>query len=78
MGTVGTALCAGVYPLATTVGDCRQANKEDALPGMLSVYVTLEVFLLLSARNPSPNRSVIAIAAWASFAQGAAMAVLAS
>jgi len=31
---------------------------------MLSLYVTLGVFLLLATRNPSANRSLIAFAAW--------------
>jgi hypothetical protein len=32
--------------------------------------------LLLAARNPSANRSVIAFAAWSSFAHAAVMAVM--
>jgi uncharacterized membrane protein YoaK (UPF0700 family) len=44
---------------------------------MLSIYVTLGVFLLLAARNPLANRSLIAFTAWSSFAHGAVMAVLA-
>jgi hypothetical protein len=44
---------------------------------MLSLYVTLGIFLLLAVRNPSANRSVIAFAAWSSFAHGAVMAVMA-
>jgi len=47
------------------------------LPMMLSLYVTLGIFLLLAARNPSANRSVIAFAAWSSFAHAAVMAVMA-
>jgi len=43
---------------------------------MLSLYVTLGVFLLVATRNPSENRSVIAFAAWSSFAHGAVMAVM--
>lgn len=35
---------------------------------MLSVYVTLGVFLLFASRNPSANRSLIAFTAWSSFA----------
>jgi hypothetical protein len=42
---------------------------------MLSVYVTLGVFLLLAARNPSANRSLIAFTAWSSFAHAALMAL---
>jgi hypothetical protein len=43
----------------------------------LSLYVTLGIFLLRAARNPSANRSVIAFAAWSSFAHAAVMAVMA-
>jgi len=74
---LGLLFLAGVYPLVTSVRDGWQANKEDALPMMISLYVTLGVFLLLAARNPSANRSVIAFAAWSSFAHGGVMAVMA-
>ena len=74
---VGLVFSAAIYPLVTSVRDGWQANKEDALPMMLSLYVTLGIFLLLAARNPSANRSVIAFAAWSSFAHAAVMAVMA-
>jgi hypothetical protein len=74
---LGLLFVAGVYPLVTSVRSGWQSNKEDALPMMLSLYVTLGIFLLLAARNPSANRSVIAFAAWSSFAHGAVMAVMA-
>jgi uncharacterized protein DUF6632 len=74
---LGLLFVAGVYPLMTSVRSGWQANKEDALPMMLSLYVTLGIFLLVAARNPSANRSVIAFAAWSSFAHGAVMAVMA-
>src|ERR1700693_1712026 len=73
---VGLLFTAAIYPVVTTVRDGWQANKEDALPMMMSLYFTLGIFLLLAARNPSANRSVIAFAAWSSFAHGAVMAVL--
>ena len=44
---------------------------------MLSLYITLGIFLLLAARDPSAHRSVIAFAAWSSFAHGGIMAVMA-
>jgi len=73
---VGLVFSAGIYPLVTSVRDGWQANKESALPMMLSLYVTLGIFLLVATRNPSENRSVIAFAAWSSFAHGAVMAVM--
>ena len=65
---VGLLFLAGVYPLVELRG-------EEALRMMLSVYVTLGVFLLLASRNPSANRSLIAFTAWSSFAHAALMAV---
>jgi hypothetical protein len=50
-------------------------RQEPTLAMMLTVYATLGIFLLLAARNPSANRSLIAFTAWSSFARGAVMAV---
>jgi uncharacterized protein DUF6632 len=66
---VGLLFSALVYPLMMFV------SQEPALAMMLSVYVTLGVFLLLAARNPSGSRSLIAFTAWSSFAHAALMAV---
>ena len=55
-------------------------NESDSDYGddmMLSLYFALGIFLLMAVRNPSANRSLIAFAAWSSFAHGAVMAVLA-
>jgi hypothetical protein len=43
---------------------------------MLSLYVALGIFLLIAERNPSAHRSLIAFAAWSSFAHAAAMSIL--
>jgi hypothetical protein len=69
---VGLLFSATVYPLILFV------RQEPALSMMLSLYVTLGIFLLLAARNPSTNRSLIAFTAWSSFAHAALMAVQAS
>src|SRR6266403_6373846 len=66
---VGLIFSGLVYPLTMFV------RQEPALAMMLSVYVTLGIFLLLAARNPSANRSLIAFTAWSSFAHAALMAV---
>ena len=71
LSLVGMLFLALVYPLAIFM------RQEPALAMMLSVYVTLGIFLLLAARNPSANRSLIAFTAWSSFAHGAAMTVMA-
>jgi type II secretory pathway component PulM len=69
---VGLLFSAVVYPLVTSFW---QANQADALPMMLSLYVTLGIFLLLAARNPLDHRSLIAFTAWSSFAHAAVMTV---
>ena len=69
MVVVGLIFSTLVYPLTMFM------RQEPALAMMLSVYVTLGVFLLLAARNPSANRSLIGFTAWSSFAHAALMAV---
>src|SRR5271167_3678989 len=64
---VGLLFLAFVYPLMMFV------RQEPALAMMLSLYVTLGVFLLMAARNPAANRSLIAFTAWSSLAHAALM-----
>ena len=67
LGLVGVLFLALAYPMAIFV------RQEPALSMMLSLYVTLGVFLLLAIRNPPANRSLIAFTAWSSFAHAALM-----
>jgi hypothetical protein len=64
---VGLLFAALIYPLMMFV------RQEPALSMMLSLYVTLGIFLLLAARNPSANRTLIAFTAWSSFAHAVVM-----
>ena len=64
---VGMLFSALAFPMVMFV------RQEPALSMMLSIYVTLGIFLLLAARNPSANRSLIAFTAWSSFAHAALM-----
>lgn len=82
---VGLLFSAVIVPMVIMVGIVLQPHNESALPiaidtanevMMLSLYATLGVFLLLAARDPSAHRSVIAFAAWSSFAHAAVMAVM--
>ena len=66
---VGLLFCAGVYPMIL------MAKQDPALAMMMSLYVTLGVFLLLASRDPSSHRSLIAFAAWSSVAHAAVMGV---
>jgi len=65
---VGLFFLSNVYWLVTL-------REEETLQMMLSIYVTLGVFLLLAARNPSSHRSLIGFTAWPSLAHAAVMAV---
>lgn len=69
----GLLFLAGVIPLATSLLDGQRSN--DIVPMFLSVYVTLGVFLLIAARNPSEHRSLVLFAAWSSFAHAVVMLV---
>ena len=66
---VGLLFCGAVYPLVL------MARQDPALAMMMSLYATLGVFLLLASRNPSAHRSLIAFAAWSSFAHATVMGV---
>lgn len=67
LGLVGLLFLALTYPMLMFV------RHEPALSMMLSLYVTLGIFLLLAIRNPSANRSLIAFTAWSSFVHAALM-----
>jgi hypothetical protein len=71
---VGLLFTLGVYPLIGSLRHPADSDSGDTM--MLSLYVTLGVFLLIAARNPSAHRSVIAFAAWSSFAHAVAMSIL--
>jgi hypothetical protein len=64
----------GVLFVATIYG-LVQLRDEGTLQMMLSLYVTLGIFLLLASRNPSEHRSLIAFAAWSSLAHAGVMGV---
>ena len=70
---VGLLFVAAAYPMLMFLWQPHPA--EAALTMMLSVYAALGVFVLLAARNPSANRSLIAFTAWSSLAHAAVMAV---
>ena len=72
---VGLLFSAGIYPLTVSLWKMNQSDYGDDM--MLSLYFALGIFLLMAVRNPSANRSLIAFAAWSSFAHATVMAVLA-
>ncbi|MGO4209707.1 DUF6632 domain-containing protein [Terriglobus sp. 2YAB30_2] len=64
---VGIIFMALAYPMVIFI------REEAALSMMLSLYVTLGVFLLIAARNPSAHRSLIAFTAWSSLVHAVLM-----
>jgi len=72
---VGLLFLATVYPMLGGVLHTEQSDTGDTM--MMSLYATLGVFLLLAVRNPPAHRSLIAFAAWSSFAHALIMSLLA-
>ncbi len=66
---VGLLFTAGIVPLVMFF------SRDPAVAMIMSVYVTLGIFLVLAARNPAANRSLIVFAGWANVAHAGVMAV---
>jgi hypothetical protein len=71
---VSLLFSAGIYPLIGSLLHPADSDTGDTM--MLSLYVALGIFLLIAVRNPSAHRSLIAFAAWSSFAHAVAMSIL--
>jgi peptidoglycan/LPS O-acetylase OafA/YrhL len=75
MVLVGLLFSAAIYPMAISLWHPSPSDDTgDTM--MLSMYFTLGVFLLVAGRKPSAHRSLIAFAAWSSFAHAVVMTVL--
>jgi len=70
---VGLFFTAAVIP---TYNGIRGADPNTGDTMQMAIYTTLGVFLLLAVRKPAAYRSVIAFAAWSSFAHGVTMGSL--
>jgi succinate-acetate transporter protein len=66
---VGLLFTAGVVPLAMFF------SRQPSVPMLMSIYITLGIFLLLAVRDPAANRSLIAFGGWANLAHAGVMAV---
>jgi hypothetical protein len=73
LALVGLLFTAGVYPLIG--GLLHPADSDTGDTMMMSLYFALGVFLLIAVRNPSAHRSLIAFAAWSSFAHAVTMSI---
>jgi hypothetical protein len=71
---VGLFFTAAAYP---ALGGLRNPVDSDTGDTMqMAIYATLGIFLLLAVRNPAAHRSLIAFAAWSSFAHAFVMGTL--
>jgi hypothetical protein len=71
---VGLFFSAAIYPAIGGLRDPAHSDTGDTM--MMGLYCALGIFLLTAVRNPSAHRSLIAFAAWSSFAHAAVMSIL--
>ena len=71
---VGLLFSAAIYPAIGGLRDPTKSDTGDTM--MMSIYFALGIFLLIAVRNPSAHRSLIAFAAWSSFAHAVVMSAL--
>lgn len=71
---VGLLFSAAFFPVIGGLRDFAHSDTGDTM--MMGIYSALGIFLLLAVRNPSAHRSLIAFAAWSSFAHAVVMSVL--
>jgi hypothetical protein len=78
LALVGLIFIFGVYPLMMAwwpSGWRWQPNQPEYEQMILGVYATLGVFLLLAARNPLNNLSLIWFTVWSSLVHAGIMAI---
>ncbi|SRR5579871_5909596 len=71
---VGLLFSAAILPVIGGLRDPAGSDTGDTM--QMALYFTLGIFLLLAVRNPSAHRSLIAFAAWSSFAHAVVMGTL--
>ena len=75
LALVALFFSAAIYPLIGGLLDSAHSDTGDTM--MMGLYFVLGVFLLIAVRNPAAHSSLIAFAAWSSFAHAVVMSVLA-
>jgi tryptophan-rich sensory protein len=71
---VGLFFTAAAYPAIGGLHNPVNSDTGDTM--QMAIYATLGIFLLIASRNPTAHRSLIAFAAWSSFAHAAVMSAL--
>ena len=74
---VGLLNLAIIYPLFMDLwhSNWLLENKNEVEPMFMSFFIPIGVSLLVAARRPSENRSMIALAAWWHISHGVVMAI---
>src|SRR5215469_7163612 len=72
---LGSLSIAEIYLVARDLWHLHASDPGDTI--MYSQDIAMGIFLLIAARNPSAHRSLIAYAAWSSFAHAVVMSALA-
>jgi len=75
---IGLLFLFGLWPLTVVWPSgwrWHNEGRSDYLEMILGIYATLGVFLILAARNPVANRSLIWFTIWSSIVHGGIMAV---
>ena len=68
-------IVAGVLFLAGAIPLVMFFSRDPTVAMLMSIYVTLGVFLLLAVGDPMAHRSLISFAGWANLAHAGVMAV---
>lgn len=68
---LGLFFSAAILPLIGGLRDPMGSDTGDTM--MMSLYLTMGVFLLIAVRRPEEHRSMIAFVAWSSFAHAVTM-----
>jgi tryptophan-rich sensory protein len=71
---VGLLFSAAIFPAIGGIRNPAQSDTGDTM--MMGLYFALGIFLLIAVRNPAAHRSLIAFAAWSSFAHALVMSLL--
>jgi hypothetical protein len=71
---VGLIFVFGIYPLTIIWPSGWSWGQSHYLQMIIGVYATLGVFLLMAARNPLANLSLIWFTVWSSIVHGGIMA----
>src|SRR5579864_3975718 len=71
LALVGLLFSAAILPVIGGLRDPANSDTGDTM--MMGLYFALGIFLLIAVRNPSAHSSLIAFAAWSSFAHAVVM-----